>query len=226
MNYYVNREGKELGPYSLAELQRNLSQGNIRPTDLARSDGLDQWVPVQQVAGNIEVAQPPAPPVNYGQVPVYAQASGGVAVETAETPAGPIPPGLHWLWVLVLTAATFYIFGMIWMFVEAAYAHKLRTKSIPLIFYGIGIPATFFAGIMTAIPDLRPFAGLAQIIGSVLIIAGHFSIKNALEEYYNSVEPIHLELSGGMTFFFNVVYIQYHLSKIRRWRLTGVGIHE
>ena len=226
MNYYVNREGNELGPYSLAELQQNLAQGNIQPTDLARSDGLDHWVPVQQVAGNIAVAQPSPHSVNYGQVPVYAQASGGVAVDTAEAPAGPIPPGLHWLWVLVLTAVTFYMFGMVWMFVEAAYANKLRTKSIPLIFYGIGIPAAFLAGFVTAFPDLKPFAPLLQLLGGVLIIAGHFSIKNALEEYYNSVEPIHLELNGVMTFFFNVIYFQYHLSKIRRWKLTGVGIHE
>src|SRR5438094_631494 len=109
MNYFVTREGQQYGPYSLADLQRYLAQGNIQPTDMARSEGLDQWVPVQQIVGNIAVQQPPPPsPVNYGQVPVYSQGFAGAAAQPATGPAaGPIPPGLHWALVLVLSIVTF-----------------------------------------------------------------------------------------------------------------------
>lgn len=219
MNYFVMREGEQLGPYSLADLQRQLTEGGIQPTDMARSEGLDQWVPVQQVVGNIPVQQPaPPPPVNYGQVSVYSQESGGAP---AMGSAGPVPPGLHWVLVLVLGIVTLYIFGYVWMFVEAAYAHRLRTKSTPLLFYGIGIPAIFVARVLPAIGGTKAFASELLVAAAVLVIAGHFSIKNALEDYYNRVEPIHLKLSGVMTFFFNVLYFQYHFSKIRRWKLTG-----
>ena len=224
MIYYVKRDGQQYGPYSLADLQRYLAQGNIQPTDLAQSEGLDQWVPVQQIVGNISVQQPLPPSVNYGHVPVYSQGAAGAVAQPAEAPAGPIPPGLHWALLLLLSVVTWGIFSMIWTFVEAAYAHKLRTSSKPLLFYGIGIPAIFVAGGMSVVPDgsYKVFAALVQLSGVVLIIAGHFSLKNALEEYYNRVEPINLQLSGVMTFFFNVFYFQYHLSKIRDWKRTGV----
>lgn len=193
----------------------------VQPADLVRSDGIGQWAPVQQVAGAIAVQQAPAPPSSCGQVPSYSHESTGAAARSVMAPAALLPPGLHWAVLLMLTVVTFGIFGAIWTFVEAAYAHRLRTSSKPLFFYGIGIPAFFVAGVMSVLPDLKAFAALFQIAGLVFMIAGHFSLKNALEEYYNSVEPINLQLSGGMTFFFNVLYFQYHLSKIRDWKRTG-----
>ena len=36
------------------------------------------------------------------------------------------------------------------------------------------------------------------------------------------VEDIGLSLSGAMIFFFNVIYIQYHINRIARWKKTGV----
>jgi hypothetical protein len=40
--------------------------------------------------------------------------------------------------------------------------------------------------------------------------------------YYNSVEPIQLSLSGALTFFFGVFYLQYHMSRIAHWKKTGI----
>ena len=221
MDYYVKRDGEQYGPYSLADLQRYLAQGNIQPTDLARSEGLEEWVQVQQIVGNISIQQPPPPAMNYGPVPVYPQGLSGPIVYPPAAPTGPVPPGLHWALVLLLSIVTCYIFAMIWMFVEAAYAQKLRTSSNPLLFYGIGIPAAMLSGVLSASPELKALAAILQLGGGVMMIAGHFSIKNALEEHYNGVEPMNLQLSGVMTFFFNVFYIQYHLSEIRKWKLSG-----
>jgi hypothetical protein len=39
--------------------------------------------------------------------------------------------------------------------------------------------------------------------------------------YYNSTEPINLRLSAVMTFFFNTLYFQYHMSRIADWKRTG-----
>jgi hypothetical protein len=47
-------------------------------------------------------------------------------------------------------------------------------------------------------------------------------MKNDLEEYYNSMEPINLRLNGGLTFFFAVWYFQHHLSRIAQWKKSGV----
>ena len=39
-------------------------------------------------------------------------------------------------------------------------------------------------------------------------------MKASIERYYNTVEPINLRLSGIMTFFFNMIYFQYHITRI------------
>src|SRR6476620_7876510 len=69
MNYFIKRELNEYGPYSLADLQKYVGTGNILLTDLCRSEGLTDWVPVSQVIGNIPVPAPAPQPTaapNYG----------------------------------------------------------------------------------------------------------------------------------------------------------------
>ena len=60
------------------------------------------------------------------------------------------------------------------------------------------------------------------LIAFLLFVIAEFQMKNDLEEYYNSVEPIDLRLHGGMTFFFAVWYFQHHLSRIAQWKKTGI----
>ena len=54
------------------------------------------------------------------------------------------------------------------------------------------------------------------------MIVANFKIKYAMEEYYNTVEDISLSMSGVMIFFFNQIYIQYHINRIARWKQTGI----
>src|SRR5262249_7638684 len=101
MKYFIQRGIQEYGPYSLAELQRYVATGNILLTDLTRSEGLNEWVPVSQVMGNIPVAVP-APAAPAGAVHGASTMSGGGTVYnwtttygTAAAPAvtaGPVPP--------------------------------------------------------------------------------------------------------------------------------------
>ena len=39
-------------------------------------------------------------------------------------------------------------------------------------------------------------------------------MRTNIEEHFNGPEPIGLKLNGVMTFFFNVLYFQYHFTRI------------
>jgi hypothetical protein len=228
MNYHISRDGQQFGPYTLAEVQRYVADGNILLTDLACSEGMDRWVTVREILGNIPV-QPAAPsPPNYGQVPVYQQPqSGGAQPAYAGQSGGPLPPDLHWGLVL-LFGVLCGIFMWVWIFVQANFVKKLRPDTKCMLFYGLGVAGivlgyiVIIAGAAAKEDAITAFAGLIFLVACVFIIMGHFSLKNSLEDYYNTVEPLQLQLSGVMTFFFNVIYFQYHFNWIRQYKLTGV----
>src|SRR5262249_51198120 len=192
MNYFVKRGEQQYGPYSLADLQRSVQQGNIAPTDLARSEAMQDWVPVSQVIGNITV---PAAVSGFG----------------ATTQAGPRadlnpPPNLHWGIVLLLTIVTCGIFGVIWLFVEAAWVKKVRPNS-RAIFYLIGyVVLIFAAAFLDAEQGRNPAASLLQLGALVLALSAIFSMRGDIEDYYNTEENIGLSLNGVMTFFFAIFY--------------------
>jgi hypothetical protein len=50
----------------------------------------------------------------------------------------------------------------------------------------------------------------------VASLVARFSFKNSMEEHFNGPEPMGLQLSGVMTFFFGSVYFQYHINDIAR----------
>jgi hypothetical protein len=232
MNYWINRGGQQYGPYSLADLQRYVASGNILPTDLARGESMSQWVPVSQIlAGGGQMPRPPAPSPQpqpspqqaYGQAPVYSQ-PGAVASQPQPVPVqgGPLPPGMEWFVVLLIAIFTCGIFSAVWMFIQANFVKQIRPASNALLFYAIGIGGVFAAVFLTFARELLMLAPLVNLGCAVLIIVGHFQMKAALEDYYNTVEPIGLRLNGVMVFFFNVFYFQYHFSRIRKWKTTGV----
>jgi len=257
MKYYIQRGINEYGPYTLADLQRYVAQGNILMTDVARSEGMTEWVPVSQILGNIAVPPPPAaaPAVAaaggtvYGGTPAYNATPGSsatpdyggtpayaVGAAPAMAPAGPVPPDLHWALVLVIGALCGF-FSLVWLFIEANFVKKLKPESNFLAFligaigvsvgsvilFCVGLFATIAANPNNPQPPVAPFLILlgAQIVAWVLQLVGVFKMRDALVEYYNTVEPINLRLSGVMTFFFALFYFQYHFSRIANWKKTG-----
>jgi hypothetical protein len=247
MKYYIKRDLNEYGPYTLAELQRYVAQGNIALSDLTRSEGLTDWVRVSQVLGTIPVT-PPAPVPSSVSAPATAPVAagmvyGGAAPQPAlsqvvpQVVPGTVPPDFHW--ALVLLIGFFCgLFTIVWLFIEAAFVKKLRPQSNSLAFliggisvqFGsmftgwVGIVALAATGSNEPAPPLIPILVLALggIAGVVLQFVGIFKMRSALEEYYNTVEPINLRLSGVMTFFFSVYYFQYHFTRIAEWKRTGV----
>jgi hypothetical protein len=207
MNYFIKRDLQEYGPYTLSELQRYVASGNVLLTDMCHSEGASEWVPVSQVIGNIPV--PIAAPV-----PTAASAAAAAAA------LYPSPPSLHWGIVLLLCIVTCGLFSWVWAIVEANWVRKVQPESKGMILWSFAILLSLGAGVLSAVPDnaSRGLAVLARLGGIILWIAGSFSMKNSIEEHYNTAEPIGLNLNGVMTFFFNIFYFQYHFTQISEAR--------
>ena len=211
MQYFVKRGEQRFGPYTLADLQRYVQSGNIALEDVAQSEGMADWMPVSQVLGNI---------------PATAVTSGGAAAAPApERDLVPLPPNWHWSLILILGLFTRQLFNLVWALIQANWARKLSGDNKPMVLVAM-YPAGMIAGIlMTVFFRSDGMAGLGAIFilaGAIVYLVGVFSIRAAMEDYYNSTENIGLQLGGVMTFFFSTVYIQYHINKIARWKKTGV----
>jgi len=216
MEYFVQRGEQKFGPYSLAEMQEYAQAGRILPTDLAKSEGMTDWVSVSEILGNI-----PAPVA----VPVTVAAP----VETV-----PLPPNLHWAILLViliagqLLAFLSLLFNWAWVFILANWARRLSGNNKAMVLVAM-YPAGFLAGILSFgfaaaqnSPGASAIGGLLIFGGLIAYIVGIFKIREAMEEYYNTRENIALTLSGVMTFFFSIIYLQYHINRIHRWKNTGI----
>ena len=142
--------------------------------------------------------------------------------------AGPVPPDFHWALVLLIGFVTCGLFWWVWWIVEAAFIRKVKPDSKGLLFVILSMVSYFTGGFLNGLmramnPGEVVYLGVPfSLIGFVLFVIAEFQMKNDLEEYYNTEEPINLRLHGGMTFFFAVWYFQYHLSRIAQWKKSGV----
>jgi hypothetical protein len=212
MDYLVRHGEEQFGPYTLAELQEYALSGRVLPTDMAKSEGLADWVPVSQILGNI-----PAP----AGVPV-------TATSAPPEPTSPLPPNLHWALVLILGLFTRQLFNIAWAFVLANWARRLSGNNKAMVYVAM-YPAGVLSGMVAFVvaaqmhhQEVAMVGGVLFLAGLIFYILGVFKIRDAMEEYYNSRERIGLTLSGAMTFFFSTVYLQYHVNRIARWKKTGV----
>ena len=208
MEYFVKRGEQRFGPYNLSDLQTYVQSGDVLTDDLTQSEGMADWVPVSQVLGNIPVTVI-NPPSSLTQAPTQSQFV-------------PLPPNLHWSIVLILGIFTLQLFNMVWAMVQANWARKLSNNNKPMVLvamYPAGITAIYLTAAL--FPGMLPFAALIRLAVAIVYLVGIFSIKDAMEDYYNSTENNYLQMSGVMTFFFSTVYIQYQINSIARWKKTG-----
>ena len=197
MNYMLQRDGQQYGPYTLADLQRYVASGNILITDLVKSEGMEDWVPLSQVIGNIPVPVAPPQPATVTMSSVY-----------------PSPPDLHWGVLLALEIVTCGLFGAVWLLVQAVWARKVQPNAKALTYLIVAFSLSFVGGGMSTVHDVAPIGRLLQFGGWIMSLVGIFSLRSSIEEHFNSAEPIGLRLSGVMTFFFNAIYFQYHFNEI------------
>jgi hypothetical protein len=146
-----------------------------------------------------------------------------------------MPPNMHWALVLVLAWITGGIFGLIWFFNQAGYVKKIDPTSRArkfLVLYLLCILAVIAAVILSAAGAAMMESASLAMVGSVVSFLGSiaamvfalaavFGMRRSMIDYFNTVEPIGLRLSGVMTFFFNMLYFQYHMSRIAQWKQTG-----
>jgi hypothetical protein len=203
MNYFIIRNGQQYGPYTLADLQRYVASGQILLTDLARSEGMSEPVPVSQIVGTV-----PAP---------QAQISASPVINSAVYSD---PPNLHWGLVLLFSLLSCGLFSAGWNLVQAAWMKKVAPDSRALYYYVAGLcvlAAILFSSFQATYAHSRhSFGGAMNLVYGILILVGRFSLRSSLERYYNSVEPVGLSLGPIMTFFFGDIYFQYHLNEIMR----------
>jgi hypothetical protein len=211
MTYQVSRNGQIYGPYTLEDLQRYVSSGNVLPTDMAKGEDMPEWVPVAQILGA---------PVATAPVSVAAP-----AYPLPPATAYPDPPNLHWGLELLLGFVTCYVFVMVWNLVIASWANRVQPASKALMFYIIAtvLIVIYYGsswGTVVAIshnpgqpPPPHLLASLVGLATWVMRLVARFSLRDTLEQHFNSVEPIGLRLSAVMTFFFGGIYFQYKLNE-------------
>lgn len=232
--YHINRAGASFGPYSNSEARQHLASGRIIATDLVWCDGMPAWKLASEVFGldNLSdgaaihtpppLAPPPPPPFATQAAPQLAQ------YRTSNLGAGanqslPMPPKLHWALLLLFTILTVGIFIVVWMFIQANWAKKIDPQSKATLFLaGYLVLAVIGLFIDGSKDDSAKLGGaLLQLVSVGLCVTGYFSIRASMLEYFNKIEPIGLRLSGAMTFFFNALYMQYHMTRIAEWKQSG-----
>jgi len=91
MQIHVNKNGQQIGPYALEQVNQYLEQGSLLPTDPAWHEGLAGWVPLNQVegVGPGASAPPPFDPDAFGASP---PPPGTPSPEPNQPPSASSPP--------------------------------------------------------------------------------------------------------------------------------------
>jgi hypothetical protein len=217
MNYQVKRGEELFGPYSLSDLQSYVQSGRISLEDLTKSEGMAEWIPVSQVLGTVPI-------------PIAATAgavnNGASYADEAQPQRVGLPPNLPWWILLILSLFTRQLFNFIWALVQANWARKLCGSNTPLVLVAM-YPAGMISGLVALAIRQPGFQALGPVLifaGIIFYIVGIFNIKSAMEAYYNSTENIGMQLSPVMTFFFGIVYIQYHVNDLARGKKQALSI--
>lgn len=118
MVYKLQRDGQTYGPYTLEDLQRYVTSGNVQPTDMVQSDTATDWMTVAQLLGMD--GAPPPPPVfqpGFSSVPAW-QAQHGPFYGAA-----PIPTRELYRWFpvsltkyLVMHVSTLGLYQLFWIY--------------------------------------------------------------------------------------------------------------
>jgi hypothetical protein len=225
--YHVSRNRTTLGVYPEADARDYYAQGRIAPTDLVWCEGMPAWLPASQVFGPAPQAAAPIEPAAPPPMPAAATLTLQTGA-TRSTPSSsvPLPPRLHWALVLLFTVLTLGIFFVVWIFIQAAWVKKIHPRSnamtLLVVYLALVVLGNVISGASEKESSEAAVGSLLVLAGSIVSIVGIFSMRRSMVNYYNKVEPIGLKLSGLLTFFLGVFYLQYHMTRIVRWKQTGI----
>lgn len=218
--YHVSRGGRKLGVYPEDQARDYFSQGRIGPDDIVWRDGMAAWLPASQVFGPAPQAFAPAAPPLPPPFPAIATEPGQGPATRGNLPSVPPPPRLHWALVLLFTLLTFGIFFIVWVFIQSAWVRKINPESNATTLFAIYVALALVGQVMAeASGEGSGGATLGMLLvlaGSVVSIFGFFSMRRSMLDYYNRSGGTSLKLSGALTFFLNLFYLQHHMTRIAR----------
>jgi hypothetical protein len=232
---HVSRDGAQFGPYDEVLAQSLFAQGRIVGTDLVWREGMAQWLTAAEVLPPVvpvapPVAQmPPMPPMTadrpMGHAPLHSSMQPDMSLRI------PLPPKLHWGLVMLFGVLTMGIFVYVWVILQANWAKKIdRSSNAPVLMWLYVVAAVLYwiFAVMASVGGMGSLNGghaqimlVFQVAALVVFCFGIYSIRRSMLDYYNQVEPISLRMSGAMTFFFNVLYLQHHMTRIANWKISG-----
>ncbi len=224
MAYHISHQGQTSGPFPAEEIRKMLQEGRILPDDLCWTEGMAGWKPLGEVFGTSASTSFIPQPVPAGGPSTFPAPGPPTASQW------PAPPEMHWIFLLLLSYATCGIFVLIWLFFQTGFVKQLHPGSPARAFFAAS-SAVLFLGFVAVSYGIRVSKGigivelallLSLFISMVLIYMGVFSMRRSLLYHYNTAENIALNLDPILTFFFHVIYFQYHFSRIARWKRTGV----
>ena len=238
MLYQISRNGQMYGPYTLEDLQRYVTSGNVLPTDLAKSEEMADWVPVSQVLGTIPTT-PPTYAAAGGAYGAVAQVEYGGSAPYQPAAAFPDPPNLHWGLMLLLGFLTCGIFMVVYELMQALWVKKVMpgTKVVTyyLAFLALEVVnlVIVFSTMATVMHSVRsheivtpsPLHYVSNLLGIgifILVMLYRFGMRSDLEAHFNGPDPVGLRLSGVMTFFFGGLYFQYHFNRINEYKRVAL----
>lgn len=242
MHYQISRNGQQYGPYTLEDIQRYVTTGNILVTDMAKSEAMSDWVPVSQLL------TPAAPPADFSapafstpsfSTPSYANPE---PVQNYAQPVTPAlayqdAPNLHWGLYTLFAWITCTLFSKVFTVVQAAWLRSVQPNSKALMSYGVqygililsmvvraathsivNIDMTDSSSVHSVFSNYythqNPLVSMLSLLYFIMIFVSRFIMRASLEEHFNTVEPVGLRLGPVMTFFFGGIYFQYHLNRI------------
>jgi hypothetical protein len=107
MEFFVRHDGRDLGPYSEAEVRSRLAAGTIALTDLALVDAATAWAPLSTfLNANTEISPPipvapaiePAPPPAIEKPPLPRKNLGAYTAATLQFDERPLhQTSIHWM---------------------------------------------------------------------------------------------------------------------------------
>jgi len=249
MHYQISRNGQQYGPYTLEDIQRYVASGNILLTDMAKSEEMTDWVPVSQLL-TPAAAEPTesAPTPDFSSpgyadptaAPMYGQPA--TQVYPPQTASYQDAPNLHWGLYALLAWITCTLFSKVFTVVQAAWLRSVQPNSNALLSYGVQYGILLLSifvraashSIVTITSDpsnlnsvfagyahQNPVVNLLNLLYFIMIFVSRFVMRASLEEHFNTVEPVGLQLNPVMTFFFGGIYFQYHLNRINAMKMAA-----
>src|SRR2546423_468753 len=164
MQIYVGKNGQQLGPFSLEEINRKLADRTFAGTDLAWYEGAAGWAPLASVAG---VVIPPTSPAT----PTPSTAAAATPTPVQPAPVAPVPIRPNASIVHPAPRGTGTLSMVTWILLGLTFV----VSFIPFVGCGawlLGVPVAITAIILGIVMMTRggTGSGVLAILGGILIV--------------------------------------------------------